>query len=481
MIKWNPESNFYPLLPMQEGMLFHSVSSPDGVYIGQVICRLDKNIDICAFEWAWQRVLARHEALRATFHVEEMNEPLQQIHSPVGFELSKEDWKHISADDQKRKLDTYLRGDRKNCFSLIEVPLMRFKLFELMDGDYWFVWTHHHALLDGRARVVVLKEVSIFYDSYLRGEDPQLPSAPSYRKYVEWFYEQEAVDAERYWSNVLKAFVPPPLLELGGEDQVESERYGIQPVLLPSDISTRLSAVARQQKATVNLIVQVAWALLLSQYTGQQDVVFGETRACRRPGFVGAASLVGVVMNTVPVRLQIHRAHSLSDLVKELKEQHVALKEYEYTSLVSTRAWSEVPGDRQLFESVIVFEEQELGSALRQQQCSIWNDGIRRFVPTHYPLTVVGYNKPELSLEIVYDRFVICGSAAHRMAEHLQGLIREITANAEAHLTDQLFVSPLDTMHIGEWNTTRRAYPCSSCVHQLVEQQANLTPDNTAV
>ncbi len=145
---------------MQQGMLFHSLYAPQsGVYIQQLICALPENLNVSAFERAWQRVVKRHPVLRASFRWEGLDEPLQEVHQHVRLPVAEQDWRGLSARQQENRLEAYLQADRQRGFKLTEAPLMRLALFRVAAADYRLIWTSHHTLLDGRSRLLVLKEL----------------------------------------------------------------------------------------------------------------------------------------------------------------------------------------------------------------------------------------------------------------------------------------------------------------------------------
>ena len=485
MIKRGNIEDAYRLLPMQQGMLFHSLSAPhSGVYVQQVVCRLSRDINIPAFERAWQRVIERHEVLRTSFHWEGMQAPLQQVHKQVFMPIETQDWRGIAAAEQERELETYLLQDRSLGFDLTTPPLMRLTLLRLQDGEHLFVWTFHHILLDGRARLIVLKEVSFFYEADCHGQDMELPVAPAYKDYVEWFYRQDVEGEEEYWRQQLRTFKSPVSLALPVEaSQVcAADRYKALEIRLPSALKANLQSVAQRHRVTLNIVVQSVWALLLSRYSGQQDIVFGETRSCRRPVFDGATSVVGVLINTLPIRMQVDQTRPFVGLLEDLRAQHIALRKYERTPLSNMREWSGIPNESQLFESIVVFEEHTLDSALRREGCSLWQNGVRRFGPTHYPLTLVAWSKPDLLLQLNYDCSIIDAPVAQRMAGHLQELLEGVAANSVMRVGEIEMMSKEERDEVIQgWNDTRREYEEGRCVHEIFEQEVDRRADKVAV
>ena len=474
----------YHLLPMQEGMLFHTLAGGgNGVYIGQVVARLPQGMDVGAFEKAWKYVVERHAVLRTSFQWEGLDEPMQHAHDQLHVPVKKYDWRNLTAQEEHEKLTDYLANDRNAGFDLAARPLIRLALFSLPLGEYLFVWTHHHALLDGRSRVIVLKEVSHFYEAHVSGRNVDLPLPPAYREYIEWLCREDWTAAKHYWQNLLVNIQPgsalTSLLEIA--QTATDERHGEQSICLTSTLIEGLREIAQRLKVTVSILVQAAWALMLSRYGGEEDVVFGETRACRRPDFEGTPAVVGVVMNTVPIRVSVNPDQPFRDLVRDLREQHRALRDHERASLSDIREWIGLATSAEMFDSIVVFEEYELDDALRREGCTLWERGIHRKAPAHYPLVLAGYNKPELQLRILHDRNKTSDALIERMAGHLKRLLEGSVENPEACIGDLPLLTEPELRQLEEWNDTAVAYSSEQCVHELFEAQVGKAPHAVAV
>jgi NRPS condensation-like uncharacterized protein len=182
----------YPLSPMQQGMLFHSLYAPgSGIDIERIVCALHEEVDAPALERAWQRVIERHPVLRTSFRWQGLDQPVQEVHSHIICPLEQHDWRHLSEQEQESQLVIYLRRDRRRGFELSEAPLIRLTLFRCAEADYRLIWTFHHILLDGRSFPLLLKEVFAFYEAFCQGQDLQLERPRPYGDYIEWLQEQD--------------------------------------------------------------------------------------------------------------------------------------------------------------------------------------------------------------------------------------------------------------------------------------------------
>ncbi|HKQ08711.1 MAG TPA: amino acid adenylation domain-containing protein, partial [Blastocatellia bacterium] len=465
-------------------MLFQGLSAPDdGVYVAQTVCKLPLDVDLRAFEQAWRSVINRHDILRTCFLWQGLSEPLQKVCEGISVPIEIQDWASVPATDQDDLLQSLLLRERKRGFNFSTAPLMRITLLKLAGDEHLFLWTHHHILLDGRSRLIVMKEVSLFYEAYRRNQNLELPPPPSYADYVDWFYRQDQSDAEQYWWNLLETFRTPTKLELPWESDAgqSGERYQTVHFSLPAEVKDSLQLLAQSKKLTINWIVQAAWAVLLSRYSGQEDVVFGETRSGRRTDFESVGSVVGLLINTVPIRLHVEGRKTFLNLLQELRDQHVAMRSYECTPLTRIRAGSGLDRAAELFQSLVAFDEYSPGSGLQREGCELWSGGVSRRCPVHYPLAVAGFSKPDLSLRVEYDRRSYSDEAVGRLVGHLATLLEEAIRDPYARIADLPLLTDTEQQALKQWNRTAVDYAADACVHLLVEKQVTTAPDAVAV
>ncbi len=476
----------YQLSPMQQGMLFNYLYAPQsGVDIVQMICTLHEDLNVPNFERAWRRVVERHAVLRTSFRWEHLREPLQEVHQHVALPLKREDWRDRSAMEQEKQLAEYLEADRRSGFDLTEAPLMRIALFHAAEADHRCVWTFHHAVLDGRSFPLILKEVFALYEAYCRGEDLQLKLPRLYRDFIGWLQQQDLSKAEAFWRQSLKGFTAPtPLIvdRASGNERDEAEGRGARAIVLPETATSALRSAAQKYELTLNTMVQGAWALLLSRYSGEEDVIFGATRACRRSTLDEAESMVGLFINTLPIRVRMPPGMSVLTLLKDLRAQQVALREYEHTSLVKVERWSDVPGGMPLFETLLVFENYLLNSALRALGGRWENREFRLAEQPNYPLTICIYSDAYLLIKAYYDRQRFDDATIERMLGHFQTLLENMATNLEPSLCDLPLLTDSERHQLlVEWNNTTVEYPRGQGLHELFEEQVECSPDAIAV
>lgn len=486
-MKMKNVEDFYPLSPMQQGMLFHTLYAPDsGVYFEQLSCTLHGDFNFNAFELAWNTIVNRHPILRTGFIGEGLKEPVQVVYHEINLPFEKQDWRNLSSTEQEERLNQYLQNDIHLGFQLSKAPLMRFALFQLSDNSYQFVWDYHHILLDGWCVPMILTEVLTYYDSFCNGQDVQLPQARPYRDYIIWLKKQNYDNARMYWQKMLKGFTTPTPLNIGHADYKSEDKekgFGDQEIYLSEQLTNSLRDHARTYQLTLNTIIQGSWALLLSRYSGEDDVVFGSTVSGRPTDLAGAESMIGLFINTLPVRAQLSSNTSFLSYLKELQEQQLELRQFEYSSLIDIQGWSDVPRGLSLFESIVVFENYPIESALQEQnERSLIIKNIQSEEQTNYPITVVAGPGAELMLRILYDYDRFDDEMIKRMLGHFRKILEEFIKNPQQQIEEiNLLTDEEQKQLLIDWNETKADYPYDRCIHELFEAKVEQIPDATAI
>ncbi|MDZ8228269.1 condensation domain-containing protein [Nostoc sp. ChiVER01] len=434
--------DIYEVSPIQHGILFHSLCTSElSLYFVQLGFTFHGDLNVVAFERAWQRVVDRHTILRTSFYWEDMEKPLQVVYKNVKVCLEQQDWRLIEPDEVQTRLSSFLKRDRERGFDFSQVPLMRLILIRLEDHSYQFIWSTHMLMLDGWSYPLVLKEVIDFYVAFCQGEDVPFQPGSTFRNYITWLRQQDSSTSENFWRQMLKGVkTPTPLSNLDvGNLSNPQERYDEVQIEISKAITADLQSLARQHRLTINVLVQGAWALLLGRYSCRNEVIYGCTVSGRPVDLEGSESMVGEMVNTLPVRVKIDGEQYLMPWLQQLQEQLVEIRQYEYTSLVDIQQWSEIPQGTPLFESIFVFENQPIERILRESQEQ--NKAINFSRPlnlykTNYPLNLVGYPGSELRIGISYDFRRFDTATIIGILKHFKILLQNIATNPEVRLKD---------------------------------------------
>src|SRR5579872_3617393 len=475
--------DIYPLSPMQEGMLFHSLYDPQSeVYFEQIAFTLHGNLNVPAFRRAWEQIIARHAILRTLFLWEQLDTPLQVVRQQVTLPWTEQDWDHIPVTEHEQRLQDFLRTDRSESFDLSQAPLLRLYLIHLSEQEYHFSLSFHHILLDGWSVASVFGEVFSCYKAFCRGDIFPLPASRPYSDYIAWLQQQDLSQAEAFWRETLHGFTAstPLGVDLAADRELETADFRDHTFHLSATTSTTLQTFARQQQLTLNTLVQGAWALLLAHYSGQQDIVFGITVSGRPAALAGVEAMVGLFINTLPLRIQSDPQQQLLPWLHALQADQAEARQYDYTPLVQIQNWSEIPRGQALFESLLVFENYPIDAAL-EESSSLEIEHRQEKEWTNYPLTITVLPEANITIHLGYMISRFEEAAIHRLAGHLQTLLEGMVANPRQQLQDIPFLTTAERQQLlVDWNYARDFQP-ALCLHSLFEAQVERAPDAIAL
>ncbi|MFG7964116.1 non-ribosomal peptide synthase/polyketide synthase [Pseudomonas aeruginosa] len=469
--------DLYPLSPMQQGMLFHSLYQQNsGDYINQM--RLDvEGLDPQRFREAWQAALDAHEVLRSGFLWQgALEKPLQLVRKRVEVPFSVHDWRDRA--DLAEALDALAAGEAGLGFELAEAPLLRLVLVRTGERRHHLIYTNHHILMDGWSNSQLLGEVLQRY----RGETPSR-SDGRYRDYIAWLQRQDAGRTEAFWKQRLQRLGEPTLLVPAFAHGVRgAEGHADRYRQLDVTTSQRLAEFAREQKVTLNTLVQAAWLILLQRFTGQDTVAFGATVSGRPAELRGIEEQIGLFINTLPVVASPCPEQPIGDWLQAVQGENLALREFEHTPLYDIQRWAGQVGEA-LFDNILVFENYPVSAALAEETpADMRIDALSNQEQTHYPLTLLVSAGETLELHYSYSRQAFDEAAIECLAERLERLLLGMCENPGASLGELDSLAAAERYQLLEgWNATAAEYPLQRGVHRLFEEQVERTPTAPAL
>ncbi len=506
--EWGIE-DIYSLSPLQEGLLFETLLAPgSGVYVVQVLCRLAGDLDEGVLEQACRWTLDRHPVLRSSFHGEGLERPLQVVHGSVESVLDRRDWRELpeSLEEPERRLQALLAEDRERGFDPGRAPLMRWTLARSGGaGDSWLLWSQHHLLLDGWSFSIIAAEFLAAYRALQAGASPPAVRRRPYRDYIAWLEGRDLQETERYWRRTLAGWSEPtPVVDSLGQrrqggqgGQGRSRAHGREDHRLPAALTTALERQARRHQLTLNTLVQGAWGLLLGRSTGVDDVVFGATVSGRPAELPDVEEMVGLFINTLPVRLDLAAtSESLLPWLSEQQRGQAELRQHEHSPLIQVQAWSGVPRGRALFETILVFENYPVDESLRRAgggEGGLHVTEVRGVEQPHYSLVLVIAPGESLRLGLGYDRSHFDATTVGRLLSRLEtllaGMAQALDAGGEAPFADLPLLGATERQQlIGEWShspAAERAMPpipeAEASIPALFALQVARQPDATAL
>jgi amino acid adenylation domain-containing protein/non-ribosomal peptide synthase protein (TIGR01720 family) len=488
--------NIYGLTSLQEGMLFHSLLNKDSddasAYFNQLLVKVEGQFDAITFAKAWQLTLNRHSILRSSFWVEGANEPVQIVHKDSVIPVDHQNLRSLSAIEKAETINSYIVHDRQLGFDLQKAPLVRVGLFELDDLHWQVLWSRHHLLLDGWSSTRLLQEVMASYQALSKSIDinthPLLSQKPApFSKYIEWLQKQDSSKAEHFWKDYLNGLQDSPLISLKRDCTIQSS-YNLK---LSSELSQKIIDLSKLAQVTTNTVMQAAWGLLLSQYISsddndQHDLMFGMTSAGRSMDLAAIQEMLGLFINTLPVRLSLDFDQNLTDYLKGLQLNQASVREFEYVSLSQIQSCSEIDNSQPLFESLLIFEnymvDDQALKQLQDDEDKLRLSTVSNHETTNYPITLVivpGSDQLEL-------RFSSNGIEFNDLERLANGYQATLEAMANSHIASikigELVVLPKQQKQqlIHDWNATDKTFQSAS-IETLISQYAALNGNATAV
>jgi non-ribosomal peptide synthase protein (TIGR01720 family) len=420
-------ADILPLTPLQQGLLFHSSAMRDSgslgeLYAVQVEFAITGPLKGRRLRDAVQAVLNRHPNLAARF-IQQFDEPVQIIPAdpaPVWRYIDLEDLQaaNLQPDEQVQRI---CADERAAVGAFTDDPAIRFVLIRTADERHRCVLTFHHIVLDGWSMPILLREI---FASYL-GE--RLPAPGSYRDFVTWLADRDVDAARAAWRKLFAGFDTPTLV--GPPDRSALGQRGVERFSVPEETTRALDALARSHHTTINTVLQGAWALLLTSLTGQHDVAFGVIVSGRPDEVAGADSMVGLAINTVPVRATLTAETTAADLLHHLQAAHNDTIEHQHLAL---REIHRATGHDELFDSLIVYQNYPIDAGA---QLSVDDLAITDFTSresNHYPLTVQVHPGRELDVRVEYDTAVFSAARIDALMRRFTRVLVAMTADQES-------------------------------------------------
>jgi amino acid adenylation domain-containing protein len=473
--------DLYPLTPLQAGMLFHCLNEQgEGLYVNQLTCELRGRLDERAFEAAWREAVRANPVLRTAFEWEGVDEPLQVLLREVELPFRSEDWRDTPGDEIEARLGRLASADRRRGFNLDEAPLLRLWLLRTGDEAHRFVFTHHHILLDGWSLPNLLRQVFALYATGREGRPGAIEPPRPFRDYIEWLDARGLSEAEAFFRRAFDGFEgPTPLGPAGG---VPGAGRGQAFAALPPEATRALGEAARRSRLTPSTFVQGAWALLLGARAGQRDVVYGTTVSGRPAELRGVEEMVGLFINTLPVRARWTPDERLVDWLAAQQAHAVELRQHEHAPLNAVRRWAGAPPGEPLFDSAVIFENYPVDAALRASLPGLDVATVRALETDNFALSLTAVPGPSLRLTLGHDLTRFDRGAAERLLARFVRLLERMAERPESRLGDLVAPDGAERRQlITDWNATRAEFPRDALLPDLVAAQARRTPDATAL
>ncbi|MCE0524001.1 MAG: amino acid adenylation domain-containing protein [Methylacidiphilales bacterium] len=427
----------YRLSPAQKVFEASRFEADKGLNVEQVVCTSSEALNLPAFRQAWQTIIDRHSALRMGIKHDDQEEPRQEIHSPVDAPVFIEDRRDLKASERDAFIEERLEQDRRANFKLSVPPLMRVTVIRFADNLVTWVWTFHHILLDGRSFLLVLEDFFACYEAHCTGAAPLLPERKHFAEFIAWhesWMASHQASAKSFWRQLYRENETESDLGISRTSSPANHRHGKIRLKPEPELTERLHGLADKFGLTINTVVQGTWALLLSRYYRSKAVTFATVRSCRRGSIDGTDGMIGMLMNSLPVHARICEAISIVDFLKEIKEQQLAARAYQWTLWEDIRNSIPIAASKQFSDSCVLYERYNIPQEMTRR---FGMNGTRTFSlreRANIPLLLSVSERPQVQFELIYLSAMFQGEDMEQLGQSFLSLLYRVLERPDASI-----------------------------------------------
>ncbi|MCX6582995.1 MAG: amino acid adenylation domain-containing protein [Candidatus Aminicenantes bacterium] len=494
IIQWEKMSDkkdiqdILPLTPMQEGMLFHYLKEPaSDLYFEQLSLAVSGNMAAELCKKAWNAVIDANEMLRTAFRWEKLENPVQIILKvfrlqPLYYDLTGGD-----AGNTNKRLDALKANDRQMKFDLREVPF-RVTLCKTGEDHYEMIISNHHILFDGWSSGIILEEFFNAYNAFAMGKEWVKPVKTGFKEFVKRYHaptaDTDSSEQENFWGNYLAGIETPTELSLKKSGKRKGSIRGTGNARLTFDNVERreLDSFSKNYKITLASLFYCAWGILLQKYNNGDDVIFGTTTAGRPGSIPGIEKMVGLFINTIPLRIQMDSNAPIPALLSRIDDALQVRVKYEHTPLADIKKYSGLTGNEELFDSIVVMENYPLDNGLMLKNGILKVDSYSHREMTHYDLTILVKIFTAVEVNFSYNRDSLDAETAARLPVHFKSLVLDMMKHPGKKICAiDILTEEEKKQLLYDFNNTAADYPREKTIHRLFVEQATRTPDNIAL
>ncbi|MCK4259525.1 MAG: amino acid adenylation domain-containing protein, partial [Halanaerobiales bacterium] len=486
MSKMKQFEKIYPLSPMQQGMLFHYLKDTKSIAnFEQSELHLAGNLDIDLFEKSLNLLVQRYDILRTNFEYEKLQISRQVVYKNKNQKIYFEDLSMFEENEKLSYITKFKEIDLERGFDLAKDNLMRIAILKIDQENYKMIWSFHHIIMDGWCLGIIFKDLLMIYQALKVGKTANLSKAYPFSSYIDWLQNQDQEEAFEYWQNYLENY-EQQALPLGYNINLRNREYAKNEHVFKFDggLARSMKNIAKNCDITLNTLIQALWGILLQKYNNTDDVVFGAVVSGRPPEIQGIEQIVGLFINTIPVRVRYKKGESFAEVVKHLQEGVVLSRKYEYSSLAEIQ--SNTALKQNLVNNIVVFENYPVDKEMKNlgiENIGFEMKSLESSEQTNYDFNIIlSPDGDGLVTKFSYNTFAYDAIFIKRMEEHFKNAIKAVVENPDICVEDIEILSHEEKDQIlCDFNNTYADYPRDKTIHKLFEEQVEKTSENLAV
>jgi amino acid adenylation domain-containing protein len=473
-------------------MLFHSLyDRASSAYFEQMSYRFHGFLDINIFRKSLNEVVKRYDILRTAFVNKEADRPVQVVlkeREPIfGFEdISGLD----SSEAKEERVEKHKIKDKENLFDLTKDVLFRVAVFKIGQEEYEIIWTYHHILMDGWCTDILTGELWKIYEGFIKNKPCRLPPVTQFREYIKWLGKVDKKSSEKYWQIYLDEYNEAVKVPTMSEHKSSNGKYKNEFFyhIIDSKKTNLLQKFAGKNSVTLNTIFQSAWGILLGSYNGVRDVVYGAVVSGRPSDIPGVEAMVGIFVNTIPVRIKFTEDEKFTNLLARVQKEAVESERHHHYPLADIQSESELKQD--LLDHIFVFENYPVAKRIKESMDREGGDGKVKFGisrvdirdQTNYDFNLILIPGEQVSLKFHYNSLVYKEKNLKRVALHLDMILDQVIMNEELRIKELKFLPEQEKKQIlDEFNNINGDPPDNKTIIELFEEQVEKTPEAAAL
>ncbi|WJQ84571.1 edeine non-ribosomal peptide synthetase EdeN [Brevibacillus brevis] len=477
----NNIADILPLSPTQEGMLFYyRLQKDSNLYFEQHRLTLRGKFQLELFTQAVSMAFEANEMLRTVFRWEGLQAPVQLILKQKTLEIPYFDWSELPSGARERKLSALLSQDKQTPFTLelgntIRIQVVRMELYR-----YEVIWSFHHILMDGWSSGILLREIFTAYGQLCSGLSPAIKQKAKYKEYLRFLKEASKEHSLSYWKDSLQGISSPTPLPYM-RDRNEERKYSSYHLRLSRTLTETLEETSKRYRVTISTLLQAAWGILLQKYSDTRDALFEVAYAGRPAHLTGVEEIVGLFIKTYPLRVKRTETTTVKDLLGVMMEEQHQMAPHLYVPAVELKNCSEMDVQTPLAHSLFVFQNYPIDKTLAGLELDFELENITSHETTDYPLVLEVTPGDEWTVHVNYQAWKFQAKEIERLALHYQSLLEQIAADPDQEIRDLTLLSDHERHEMIEEQMKVVPVPSNYCVHELIDQAAEKTPDAVAL